>query len=148
MGHGLTFDVSREKQSLDILLSSTMECIDMVDDMVKKFMEGHGLMQHAFAVRVVMREGLTNSVRHGHDLDSEKLIHFNLTINDEKLIMVIEDQGHGFDWRKVRASSSRQQGEGSLRDHGRGFLIMDDYFDSWAYNEKGNILTLEKNISS
>lgn len=143
-----TFDVHRNKDSLDIVLSSNMAFIDKADALVKKLMKDHGLDQHSFAVRVVMREGLTNSVRHAHSHDPEKLIRFKLTIENNKLTMTIEDQGEGFDWRNVLAGASRETPEGSLKDHGRGFLIMDDYFDTWAYNEKGNVLTLEKNISS
>lgn len=144
----LTFDVHRSKDSLDIVLSSTMAYIDKADTLVKKLLKDHGLERHSFAVRVVMREGLTNSVRHAHSHDPAKLIRFKLTIENNKLIMTIEDQGEGFDWRQVLSGASRETAEGSLIDHGRGVLIMDDYFDTWGYNEKGNILTLEKNISS
>lgn len=143
-----TFDVHRNNDSLDIVLSSTMAHIDKVDALVKKLLKDHGLEHHSFAVRVVMREGLTNSVRHAHSHDPAKLICFKLTIENNKLTMTIEDQGEGFDWRQALSRASRETPEGALRDHGRGVLIMDDYFDTWAYNEKGNVLTLEKNISS
>jgi serine/threonine-protein kinase RsbW len=143
-----TFDVHRNEDSLDIVLSSTMAYIDKADTLVKKLLKDHGLERHSFAVRVVMREGLTNSVRHAHSHDPEKLIRFKLSIENDKLIMTIEDQGEGFDWRQILSKATRETAEGSLKDHGRGVLIMDDYFDTWAYNEKGNVLTLEKNISS
>ncbi len=147
MADPLTFDVHRKIDSLDIVLSSTMDYIDRADKLVKAIMDENGLGKHAFAVRVVMREGLTNSVRHGHNHDPGKLIRFNLTIKNNTLTMVIEDQGEGFDWREALAGASRETPEGSLKDHGRGFLIMGDYFDTWAYNDKGNVLTLVKNIS-
>ncbi len=148
MDENLTFDVKREKDHLDIVMSSTMDYIDQADSQVKTFLKDNDLERYSFAVRVVMREGLTNSVRHAHGHDWKKLILFQLALNSGKLIMTIEDQGQGFNWRAAVAKATRETPEGLLRDHGRGFLIMDDYFDTWMYNEKGNILTLEKNISS
>ncbi|GAB6095808.1 hypothetical protein JCM14469_20610 [Desulfatiferula olefinivorans] len=148
MAQTQTFDVFTGPDSLTIELNSTMENIDRVDALVKTFLADRGLARHAFAVRVVMREGLTNSVRHGHKHRPDKLIRFELSLSPERLIMVIEDQGEGFDWRTVRRDNLRKNDDDALTDHGRGFLIMDDYFDVCAYNEKGNRLILEKNISS
>lgn len=144
----MTFDVSCEPDSLSIVLSSTMECIDRVDTIVKNMMHDKGLAIHSFAVRVVMREGLTNSVRHGHKHDPDKLIRFNLKISGSILTMIIEDQGEGFDWRAIMGKDRIDSRNESPTDHGRGFFIMDDYFDTCDFNEKGNILILGKNISS
>ena len=144
----LTFDVSHGQNGLTIVLSSTMEMIDRADGLVKTLLEDRGLAKHAFAVRVVMREGLTNSVRHAHKKDPFKLIRFNLRIKKDTLTMVIEDQGDGFDWKTIKAGSRSFLSADFQKDHGRGFLIMGDYFDSCNYNDKGNILTLEKNIST
>lgn len=148
MAHSLTFTVSTGPDSLDIVFSSTMENIDRVDALVKQMLAERGLEKYAFAVRVVMREGLTNSVRHGHKHRAEKLIRFALSIRNDRLIMSIEDQGAGFDWKALRKEKRLFPKQGELEDHGRGFMIMDDYFDVCTYNEKGNCLILEKNISS
>ena len=149
MTNSKTFDVSRGPDSLSIVLSSTMDNIDRTDALVKNLLYAHGLENFAFAVRVVLREGLTNSVRHGNKSRADKLIHFNLEISDDILTMVIEDQGDGFDWRTIRKQCAKSQAQTTNpSDHGRGVLIMSDYFDSYTYNEKGNKVILEKNISS
>lgn len=144
----LTFNVSRQRNNLAIFFSSTMEFIDRVDDEIKTFLNDVGLTEYLFAVRVVMREGLTNSVRHAHHYNPDMYIKFALTINETTLTMIIEDQGEGFDWKAYRKNSCNDPGVSPPRDHGRGFPIMEDYFDEYWYNEKGNILTLKKNISS
>ena len=147
MVDSLTFDVQQKKDRLDIVLSSTMELIDRADRIVKHVMNEQGLGRFAFAVRVVMREGLTNAVRHGHHHDPTQRIHFHLTFGKDRLTMVVEDQGEGFDWKTALAQASLENNDGTLKDHGRGFLIMSDYFDTWTYNEKGNVLTLVKHLS-
>lgn len=148
MTHSLTFDVSFNPDGLSIVLSSTMEFIDRVDTLVKTLLEERGLDKHSFAVRVVLREGLTNAVRHGHKYIPDHLIRFDLNISGTLLTMTIEDQGDGFDWRELRNSKKDESQKSIPADHGRGYLIMGDYFDTCDYNEKGNILILKKNISS
>lgn len=148
MAQSQTFDVSSGPNGLTVEFSSTMENIDRIDVLVKQLLTDRGLDKHAFAVRVVMREGLTNSVRHGHKHRPDKLIRFELALSPERLTMIIEDQGEGFDWRTVQQKNRKKSHSTALMDHGRGFLIMDDYFDVCDYNEKGNRLILEKNISS
>jgi serine/threonine-protein kinase RsbW len=144
----LTFEVKPGTDDLAIVFSSTMEMIDKADAQVKSMLERKGLGKHSFIVRVVMREGLTNSVRHGNRFDASKLVRFYLRITESTLIMVIEDEGDGFDWRAIKSKSRNVLSDEFQPDHGRGFLIMGDYFDSCKYNDKGNILILEKNISS
>lgn len=142
------FNVSIGPSSLSVVLNSTMDNIDRVDALVKQMLAEHGLEKHSFSIRVVMREGLTNSVRHGNKQDPGKVIRFDIRITGNTLTIVIEDQGEGFDWRAMQKAKRFGKDNEKPADHGRGFLIMDDYFDACGFNEKGNILILEKNISS
>ena len=144
----MTFNVSKGTSSLSIVLSSTMENIDRTDALVKNLLLQNDLDRYAFAVRVVLREGLTNSVRHGNKNKAEKLINFNLNISKDKLTMIIEDQGDGFDWKTLQKKCKSKTQSKTPSDHGRGILIMGDYFDKHTYNDKGNKVILEKNISS
>ena len=54
-----------------------------------------------FSLSLCMREGLTNAIKHGHQLDSEKIAHYTLTIKEKKIIIEIEDQGEGFNWKEI-----------------------------------------------
>ncbi len=142
------FDVHKEPGMIVINFNSTMENIDSVAEEVKLLMGGKGLQKHSFGVRIVMREGLTNAVRHGNKNDPEKLVRFEINIKDNCLTMIIEDQGEGFNWKKVKDDCCPEKEALIPLDHGRGVPIIDEYFDSYCYNEKGNILTLIKDISS
>lgn len=147
MAEAYTFDVRQKKNSIDIVLSSTMELIDRADELVKNEMEERGLQHLVFTIRMGMREGLTNSVRHGHEYDSTKLIHFHILFEKDKITIVVKDSGKGFDWRSIPEVYCENR-TGTLKDHGRGLLIMKDYFDTLNFNEKGNILTLVKYLSA
>ena len=102
------------------------------------------LVPHLFAINLVLREGLTNAVRHGNKNDPDKLVEFQLKINRGKSICLeVTDQGEGFDWEKQQLSGLPED-----TTHGRGLLIMESYFTRYFYNQKGNRLYLEKTLSS
>lgn len=140
------FDVLQKKGSISFTFSSTLENIDDVCEQTLTYIRSRsqGAGGLLFAVNLVMREGLTNAVRHGNSGDPVKIVKFRLAIeNNVSIKLVIEDQGGGFDWKKQQKVSFLEN-----EDHGRGIKIMKTYFNSYSYNDKGNILYLEKNINS
>ncbi|MFH1132343.1 MAG: ATP-binding protein, partial [Pseudomonadota bacterium] len=60
-----------------------------------------------------------------------------------EVIVKIEDEGDGFDWRSLPDPTEPAN---LLRDHGRGVLLARNAVDALEYNEKGNVVTLKKKI--
>lgn len=140
------FEVIASKDNLHIRFSSFLEYIDRVCKTVTQFLKSNQeeLVPHLFAIHLVLREGLTNAVRHGNKNDPDKLVEFQLKIDKTKSIYLeIADQGEGFDWKKQQLSGLPED-----EDHGRGIPIMKTYFTRYSYNKKGNRLYLEKTLSS
>ena len=140
------FEVIASKNTLHIRFSSFFEHIDEVCKTVTQFLESDqkALVPHLFAIHLVLREGLTNAVRHGNKNDPAKRVDFQLKINRRNSISIeIADQGEGFDW-KAKPLSGVPEDE----DHGRGIPIMKSYFTRYSYNQRGNRLYLEKKIFS
>ena len=138
------FDVSQTTDSIRFTFASTFENIDDVCARMTRFLQSRvsNIDSQLFSINLVIREGLTNAVRHGNAGDSKKHVKLVLMLEDQQTIkLTIEDQGNGFDWKKQKVMSCCD-----TDDHGRGFLIMDTYFNGYSYNEKGNILYLEKDI--
>lgn len=138
------FEVVQTDASISFVFSSTFEHIDDVCERTTAFLKDgiDGIDKQLFAINLVLREGLTNAVRHGNAGIREKVVKFALMVTKDQFIRVtIEDQGEGFDWKKQQTALPDD-----ADDHGRGFMIMQTYFDTCAYNEKGNILYLEKKI--
>lgn len=141
----LPFHIEKTQESLSIFLCSSMENIDKASDETKKFLENKGLSCVIFDVCLVLREGLSNAVRHAHHSDPRKMIKYVLKVQEKDLVMEIEDQGEGFDWETaIRHMSHLEQGP--LLEHGRGFKIMTEYVTEIKYNKKGNKLTLTKRV--
>lgn len=148
MPDNLIFDVQREPKKLVVRFSATMALIDNVAEEVNALMCGDVLEKHSFGVSVVMREGLTNAVRHGNKNNPEKLVWFTLFIKNDTLTMTIKDEGDGFDWEKTKKDCCCGGTSAVPLEHGRGVAIMKEYFDACDYNDKGNILTLKKDVSA
>lgn len=167
------FHICETDDSITIMFSSTMENIDktceettrFLVEIFKRFEFFHSnnvkfeekylkqevnysekLRSNLFAIQLVMREGLTNAVRHGNSFNVAKLVRCYVKIDqNQMLIMEIEDQGEGFNWKKEQSKDIKDLDDDS--DHGRGLVIMEQYFSRYWYNERGNKLTLEKHIS-
>ena len=139
------FEVTASKDNLHIRFSSFLEYIDEVCKTVTQFLgsDQKELAPHLFATNLVLREGLTNAVRHGNKNDPDKLVDFQLKIDNKSICLEIADQGEGSDWKKQQLSQVPED-----EDHGRGIPIMETYFTRYSYNQKGNRLYLEKKISS
>lgn len=141
-----TYDVFKAKDSIRFDFSSTMTNIDSVCKEASHYLRSTltGIEKHLFPINLVIREGLTNAVRHGNAGDPGKIVKFELNIiNKEMIKMMIEDEGDGFDWREQCNETLADD-----QEHGRGIIIMKTYFSRYSYNEKGNVLYLEKIISS
>ncbi|MBU0973259.1 MAG: ATP-binding protein [Proteobacteria bacterium] len=140
------FEAVESNDTLHIRFSSFMEYIDEACRAVTRMIESKQpqVVPHLFSINLVLREGLTNAVRHGNKNDTDKIVDVHLTIDKEKSIfLTITDQGEGFDWKtQQRAALPEDQ------DHGRGIHIMETYFTRYSYNPRGNILYLEKEISA
>lgn len=135
------FCITHETDRLKISFRSTMENIDRADQESKIFLENNGLQSEIFSVCLCMREGLTNAVRHGHQNDESKIVKYSLVRSGNRLIMEIEDEGQGFDWKRIKKMKPVFES-----DHGRGLAIIQKYFSTHTFNDKGNKLTLIKKL--
>ncbi|MBF0199737.1 MAG: ATP-binding protein [Desulfamplus sp.] len=138
------FDIHEKDDGLSIIFASTMENVDRTCYEAGRFLKSvvEGISAHLFSIQLVMREGLTNAVRHGNRMDAKKQVIFSIKIKQGEFIrMEIEDQGQGFNWQM-----EQQRDLNDDDDHGRGLVIMKQYFSSYGYNERGNLLVLEKRI--
>lgn len=135
------FDIHCDKDSLKIRFSSTMDNVDGAVEKTKTFLEEKGLSSNVFAISLVMREGLTNAVKHGNVYNLDKTVNYSLSIKDKRLIMEIEDEGMGFDWR-----TEKKRQIDTHSDHGRGLHIIQQYFSDFTYNDSGNKMILKKDL--
>ncbi len=138
------FRVVQELDGLFVGFPSCMKNIDEVCRIADHYLKERlpGISDHIFALNLLMREGLTNAVRHGNRNDSKKEVCLSINLSGRTWVhMEIRDQGRGFDWKKLDMHRLPD-----TEDHGRGIPIMEQYASWYRYNDKGNVLYIGKEI--
>ena len=135
------FKASQGSSSFDMCFCSTLEKIDQADQEMTSFLSRMGLQAEAFGIRLAMREGLLNSIKHGNSAEGHKIVTCKLRLEDNHLVMEIEDEGPGFDWRAYMGKKAAPTSHS-----GRGLTIIKTYCEHLEFNVKGNRLILRKKI--
>lgn len=82
-------------------------------------------------VALAVAEAISNSIKHGNKNDKSKKVNIKIKTEDDKLIIILKDQGKGFDPAKIPDPT---QPENILKDSGRGLFIMRSLLDDLRYN--------------
>ena len=134
------FKEIKKSKGFKIIFSANFKNIDIICSKIKIFLNKIGLKKYEFQTLTVLREALCNAVLHGSHNDPDKKVSLNIKFNKACLILEIEDQGDGFDWKNQQNAIPDPRVEG-----GRGLAIMKHQFGDIKFNKKGNklILTLD-----
>lgn len=117
---------------------------DLIDAAVRSILDALGRYKYSessrFAVRLALEEGISNAFRHGHkSLPKGTPVHLVYRVSEQELLVVIRDQGPGFDPASVPDPTLEQNLE---VPSGRGLMLMRAYMTSVVFNAAGNQVTL------
>jgi serine/threonine-protein kinase RsbW len=124
--------------ALSWTLNSAFQAVEPVCGQIKELLEKRGKATHVFAATLLLREAFTNAAEHGNHFDPKKKVACTLRIDDASLIIEIEDEGNGFDWRPHVDQLNRP----STDERGRGHNIYRLYARRIWYNGSGNHIKL------
>ncbi|HEX7900235.1 MAG TPA: ATP-binding protein [Planctomycetota bacterium] len=141
-------------QQINIHLPTDEPSIEKVIDTVHKLLESSGLNEEGqVAMSAAFREAVVNAAQHGNKYKRDRKIEVQYLLDSEKITAVVKDQGNGFDHGKfVKSGSTRDAITAARERHqqgrmgGLGIMLMLRCCDRLEYNEKGNQLTLTKNL--
>ena len=97
---------------------------------------------------VAIRESVTNAVRHGNKLDSEKRVLICFEVKEGELRVSVEDEGEGFEPGEIPDPLAE---ENLLRASGRGIFFMKNFMDEVTYEfqpTRGTRVTMVKRLES
>ncbi|MBO51251.1 MAG: anti-sigma regulatory factor [Planctomycetaceae bacterium] len=94
-----------------------------------------------FGVRLALEEALVNAIKHGNGMDPSKQVRVDCTFDEDRVTIVIEDEGPGFDVGNVPDPTSEENLD---KPGGRGIMLMRSFMSRVEYNDSGNRLLLEK----
>lgn len=112
---------------------------------IDRELEQHHFADDAvFAVRLALEEALTNAVRHGNMNDPSKTITVRYSVNDERAVIIVRDEGCGFVPENVPDPTTPER----LRvPNGRGLMLIRSYMDEVEYRDQGRELRVVKRKS-
>lgn len=108
--------------------------------------------EQVLALRQALLEMGQNAIEWGNRHRSERLVDFTYRIYSDRVEIVIQDQGPGFDRSKLAHAASADdpiahmgvREKLGLREGGFGLLITNGMVDEMHYNEAGNEVTIIK----
>lgn len=114
-------------EKIQTTLESTLDSVDKAEALVieeaekAKFDEDE---QHQIGMAI--RECMVNAVVHGNRYNKKKSVHLEIARSSEALIVVIGDEGEGFDMSSLPDPLAP---ENLLRQSGRGLLLIRAFMD-------------------
>jgi serine/threonine-protein kinase RsbW len=129
-------------EEFEIFIPSSTAEGQKVQERIIKLVEDVSFPERGvFGVRLALEEAIVNAIKHGNRMDPNKSVRIHCCVTDDKVRVVIEDQGSGFSPEEVPDPTSDENLE---KPCGRGIMLMRAYMSVVEYNEQGNRVTLEK----
>lgn len=113
-----------------------------IQERIINVLESQSYSDHdLFGVRLALEEALVNAIKHGNGMNPDKQVHIDCRFEVDRVRIVIEDEGGGFD---VEAVPDPTADENLDKPGGRGIMLMRSFMNRIEYNDAGNRLVLEK----
>lgn len=137
LGLGIGSMRSRERGVAEV--RTLDEAITVLDQLVNAAQRWNYADHKLFGIRLALEEAIINGVRHGNQLDPNKIVLVRYALDEDELEVEVEDQGPGFDPHRV-ADPTEELALGI--PSGRGLLLMRHYMHIVQYNPQGNCVRL------
>ncbi len=135
--------ITHSEAGIGFSFSAVMENVEVFIAGIHGFLADKGLGGLGFDLELLAREALANAVVHGSRSDPALTVQASLRLEAGGLVLQVQDQGPGWNWRGMSGSVPDPASES-----GRGLFIIRKYADSFSYNDQGNALTIRKRVPS
>ena len=134
---------------MERLLESTLESVDSAEELATGMAERAGVDEdELMKVGMAVRESMVNAVVHGNRYSAHKKVRFAITIEAERFIIQIADEGDGFDFASIPDPLAP---ENLMKTSGRGIFLIRSFMDDFQIRQLesgGTEVTLIKNLVS
>lgn len=131
-----------EANSTSWVIPSQMDVAADVQNQIVALIEQADFPKEAvFAIRLALDEAMVNAVKHGNGEDPAKSVHIDVTLEPDRAVLVIRDEGPGFDPDALPDPTAL---ENLSRPSGRGVMLMRAYMTEVGFADNGRQVTLAK----
>jgi serine/threonine-protein kinase RsbW len=119
----------RSETERRLLLDSTLDSVEVAETAVLKDAKAIGFEEEELhQLGMAVRESMVNAVVHGNRYNARKKVHVSVIRAQDRLTIVITDEGEGFDPSCVPNPLAE---ENLLRQSGRGLLLIQAFVDEF-----------------
>ena len=130
------------KKSIEI--SSNLKSIKpVINDLLSHLQSLKANEADVFDIRLCLEEVLINAIKHGNKFNENYKVRISSIFDNDSVTISVEDQGNGFDHNKVPDPAKEKN---LLRTGGRGIFLIKHLMDKVAFNKKGNIIKMTKQL--
>ena len=128
---------------VDVVVASTIEAISpVVDQLMHSLKTSCCPPEQEIAVEMALREALANAIVHGNHEDLHKKVRVCCACDAKRgMLIVVKDQGEGFDPSKIPSPLARQS---ILSEHGRGIFLINLLMDEVQFQKGGTEIRMRK----
>ncbi len=141
--------MSHEENLVLLSIGSKFENIELVQVVLDDTLSKTPMDDDSrYWVGIALREALANAIKHGNQEDADKQVEVEMRLDAEQIIILIQDQGEGFDPGGV---DDPLEPDNLLKPDGRGIFYMNRFMDEINYEfgpEGGTLVTLRKRFDS
>ncbi|MGQ9896264.1 MAG: ATP-binding protein [Acidobacteriota bacterium] len=113
---------------IEVTIASHYRFVEMVGTVADQLIQLAGFeAENVDWVGLAVRESIVNAIKHGNQLDISKPVQVRFHLTDEKLIVIVRDQGNGFDASHLADPCAP---ENLLSPNGRGIFYMRTFMDT------------------
>lgn len=141
-GENGSMQEKNKQGSRDVIIpSDPAEARRIQDDIEQALKSNLFHEKEIFSIKLALEEALVNAIKHGNQMDKNKKVRIEYTVNTERFDVVIQDEGTGFDPEDVPDPMAFENLE---RPCGRGLLLMRHYMTEVDFYPPGNRLKMSK----
>jgi serine/threonine-protein kinase RsbW len=97
-----------------------------------------------FDIKLALNEALINSIKHGNSSDKKKSVFLKITKKANKLEICITDQGKGFNYKKLKLPTDKNN---LAKQSGRGVFLIKNFMDKVDFFNGGCKLKMVKYLN-
>ncbi len=125
-------------------IPSKIENLRIVEKAVDEISNDYQLNSELYGnVLIATIEAANNAILHGNKLDENKNVDIYFRVEENKLKIIVKDQGEGFDYANIPDPTSPENIE---KINGRGVFLMEKLSDEIFFFENGSRVELIFNL--
>lgn len=126
--------------AIKIQIPSLSENIRIIESFIDNAKEQYNFTDDIYGnIMIAVTESVNNAIIHGNQSDKSKNVHLSLTLDDNQVKFVIEDEGQGFDYDNLPDPTAPENLE---KPGGRGIFLMKNLCDEVSFTENGKKVQL------